>query len=205
MTRQKLVLASSSPYRKMLLQRLGIAFDVRAPEIDETPLHGESFEATAVRLAREKATAIAQMVDADHVVIGSDQVAHCEGVRLDKPGTEENALLQLLHQRGKQAFYHSAVCVISDGGKKVQEICITTVVRFRDASQLTEDVLRAYLAIEKPLNSAGSAKSEGLGIALIESIACDDPTALIGLPLIRLCDLLKNAGIHIFNTTTSAA
>ncbi|NBP27795.1 MAG: septum formation inhibitor Maf [Betaproteobacteria bacterium] len=162
--RAQLILASTSPYRKELLARLQLHFDVHAPQVDEAPRAGESFLQTAVRLAREKALAIAQS-QPNAIVIGADQVASCEGERLDKPGTAERALAQLQLQRGKTSEFITAVCV--DG------------------------LLRRYITLENPLDCAGAAKSEGLGIALIESIEGPDPTALVGLPLIALTDLLK--------------
>jgi septum formation protein len=195
-TRHELILASGSPYRRELLARLGLPFSVRSPDIDEAPRPGESFVQTAQRLACEKAIAIAKQF-AHAVVIGSDQVAQCQGVRLDKPGNAENALRQLLLQRGNTSEFHTAVCVASEGGKKTDQALVTTRVTFLGEDELSEETLRRYVEIEKPFDCAGGAKSEGLGIALIKSIEGPDPTALVGLPLIALVRMLKGAGIAV--------
>jgi septum formation protein len=186
-----LILASTSPYRRELLARLQLHFDVHAPQVDEAPRAGESFLQTAVRLAREKALAIAQS-QPNAIVIGADQVASCEAQRLDKPGTAERALAQLQLQRGKTSEFITAVCVAAKAGQMVKEACVATRVRFRSAAELPDGLLRRYIALENPLDCAGAAKSEGLGIALMESIEGPDPTALVGLPLIALTDLLKS-------------
>lgn len=186
-----LILASTSPYRKELLARLQLPFDVHAPQVDEAPHAGESFLQTAVRLAREKAVAVSQS-HPNAIVIGADQVASCEAQRLDKPGTAERALAQLQLQRGKTSEFITAVCVAAKAGQMLKEACVATRVRFRSAAELPDDRLRRYIALENPLDCAGAAKSEGLGIALIESIEGPDPTALVGLPLIALTDLLKS-------------
>ncbi len=191
----EIILASSSPYRRELLARLGLPFSVRTPDIDETPTEKESFVQTAQRLAREKAVAIAKQFP-NAVVIGSDQVAQCNGVRLDKPGNADNALRQLLIQRGNTSEFHTAVCVASEGGKTLAQDLVTTRVTFLSESDLSEEALRRYIEIEKPFDCAGGAKSEGLGIALIKSIEGPDPTALVGLPLISLVRLLKEVGIR---------
>lgn len=189
-----LILASSSVYRKALLSRLGLGFDVQRPDVDETPHRGESFIDTAMRLAREKALWVAQR-HPTAIVIGSDQVAACAGQRLDKPGNAENALAQLQLQRGHVSEFHTAVCVAGDGGRRIEETLVTTHVRFRGIDSLSDELLRTYIAIEKPFDCAGAAKSEGLGIALIASIQGPDPTALVGLPLIALTDLLARFGV----------
>lgn len=191
-----LILASGSPYRRELLARLGLPFSVCLPNVDETARPHEDFEQTAKRLACEKALAIARQFP-DAVVIGSDQVAQCEGVRLDKPGNADNALKQLLLQRGKTSEFYTAVCVASDGGKKNAVELVTTRVKFLDANDLPEQTLRTYIETEKPLDCAGGAKSEGLGIALIQSIEGPDPTALVGLPLIAVTRLLRDAGVSV--------
>jgi septum formation protein len=188
-----IILASASPYRRELLARLGLAFDVDATGIDETPVPGESFADTAQRLARMKALAVA-MRRREAIVIGSDQVASCDGVRLDKPGTADVAMEQLRRQRGRMSEFHTAVCVAEPGGHRFHEAVVTTRVRMRDATELTDARLAQYLRQESALDCAGSAKSEGLGIALMASIEGPDPTALIGLPLIALTDLLARAG-----------
>jgi septum formation protein len=191
-----LILASGSAYRKALLSRLGVGFDCVLPDIDESPLAGESFRQTAQRLAKEKALAVAR----EHpmaVVIGSDQVAHCGDMRLDKPGGADRAFAQLMLQRGNVSQFHTAVCVATDGGLTTFEAMVTTDVRFKDATELTEAAIRDYIAKEQPFDCAGAAKSEGLGIALMASMDGPDPTALIGLPLIALTQLLPRAGITV--------
>ena len=189
-----LILASRSPYRRELLARLGLPFTVHSPDIVETPKPGDHFVQTAQRLACEKAIAIARQFP-NAVVIGSDQVAHCKGVRLDKPGNAQNALEQLLLQRGNTSEFYTAVCVASEAGKKVAQQLVTTRVTFLDESELSEAALRRYIELEKPFDCAGGAKSEGLGIALIKSIEGPDPTALVGLPLIAVVRLLNEIGI----------
>ena len=198
-----IILASSSPYRRKLLARLGLEFGVDATGVDETPLPGESFAETARRLARLKALAVAQRRP-QAIVIGSDQVASCDGVRLDKPVTAEVAMAQLRRQRGRVTEFHTAVCVAEPGGQTVHETVVTTRVKMRDARELTDARLAEYLRRESALDCAGSAKSEGLGIALMASIEGPDPTALIGLPLIALTGLLAMAGadpLHSGNDT----
>ncbi len=185
-----LILASTSPYRRELLGRLQLHFEVHAPQVDEAPHAGESYIQTAVRLAREKAIAVAQS-HPNAIVIGADQVASCQGERLDKPGTAERALAQLQLQRGKTSEFITAVCVAAKAGQTVKEAAVVTRVRFKNAAALPDGLLRRYITLENPLDCAGAAKSEGLGIALIESIEGPDPTALVGLPLIALTDLLK--------------
>jgi len=189
-----LILASSSIYRRELLSRLGLDFVVARPDVDETPYRGESFTDTAIRLAREKAVCVAKQ-HPTAIVIGSDQVAACAGMRLDKPGNAENALAQLQHQRGRVSEFHTALCLAGDGGLCIEETLVTTHVRFRNAESLSDDMLKSYIAVEKPFDCAGAAKSEGLGIALIASIQGPDPTALVGLPLIALTDLLAKFGV----------
>lgn len=195
----RLILASSSKYRKELLSRLHLPFDVIVPDIDETPRPDETPEATALRLAQEKAAAVAhQMPDA--LVIGSDQVATLDGEQIGKPGTHENALRQLRKMRGRIVVFHTALC-LWDGrnGASTRETAqvknIQTFVTFRD---LPDHELDAYLRIEQPYDCAGSAKNEGLGIAIIEKIESDDPTALTGLPLIALTTMLRHAGVRFF-------
>ncbi|MDR5737859.1 MULTISPECIES: Maf-like protein [unclassified Caballeronia] len=189
----RLVLASSSPYRRELLERLRIPFDVMSPDIDETPLPAETPEATAVRLSIAKARAAAQRIGdtADAIVIGSDQVATFDGRQIGKPGTHENAVAQLRSMRARAVDFHSALCVFDARTGGVQSADIVTRVRFRD---YTDDEIETYLRAETPYDCAGSAKSEGLGIALLDAIESDDPTALIGLPLIALTKMLRAAG-----------
>lgn len=193
----RLILASSSPYRKELLARLRIPFDILAPDIDETPLPSESPEATAMRLAEQKAVAIANRAP-QAVVIGSDQVATLDGGQIGKPGTHENALAQLQLMRGREVVFHTALCLLdtrTGAQLPVQAQNVQTFVTFRD---LPDAELDAYLRIEQPYDCAGSARNEGLGIALIESIRSTDPTALTGLPLIALTTMLRRAGFSFF-------
>lgn len=195
----RLILASSSKYRKELLSRLRIPFDVEVPDIDETPLAGEAPEVTAVRLAQEKALAIASHYRGA-LIIGSDQVATLDGLQIGKPGSHANALAQLQKMRGRQVVFHTALCVADArlvGAPSVQAEDVQTYVTFRD---LGDAELEAYLRLEEPYDCAGSAKNEGLGIAIIERIESSDPTALTGLPLIALTTMLRRAGVPFFST-----
>jgi len=193
----RLILASSSRYRRELLERLRIPFDVIVPALDEAPLAGETPEATALRLAEAKARAVAANLagDARALVIGSDQVATYDGLQVGKPGTHENALAQLRAMRGREVRFHSALCLFDSGTAAAQTVDVITEVRFR---VLPDADLEAYLRAETPYDVAGSAKSEGLGIALLETIESDDPTALVGLPLIALSRMLLTAGYPLF-------
>jgi septum formation protein len=194
----RLILGSSSTYRKELLSRLRLPFDVMVPAIDESPMADESPSATALRLAREKAAAIIRLAPGT-LVIGSDQVATLDGAQIGKPGSHENALRQLQTMRGRQVVFHTALCLwdgrIDDPHAAVQLENIQTFVTFRD---LPDHELDAYLRIEQPYDCAGSAKNEGLGIAIIEKIDSTDPTALTGLPLIALTGMLRRAGLQFF-------
>lgn len=186
-----LILGSTSRYRRELLERLRLPFDVVSPQVDETPLPGEAPADLACRLALAKARAVA----AQHphaVVIGSDQVADVGGEAVGKPGTHERAVAQLQRMRGQAIVFQTAVAVVrSDTGfEVVQRVPVT--VRFRD---LSDAEIETYLRLEQPYDCAGSAKCETLGIALLAAIESDDPTALIGLPLIRTCDMLRAAGL----------
>jgi len=186
-----LILASTSVYRRELLERLRIPFEVVSPQVDETPLTGESTLELALRLANAKATAVSK----EHPnawVIGSDQVADLCGAAIGKPGNFERALAQLQLMRGQIVTFHTALCLMK--GETQTTLNIPTAVTFR---KLADDVLESYLLAEEPYDCAGSAKSEGLGITLLESIQSDDPTALIGLPLIALTGLLRDAGFVI--------
>ena len=192
-----LVLASSSTYRKELLSRLQLPFDTVAPAIDETPLSGEMPEQTALRLAREKAFAVTSS-SPGAIVIGSDQVATLDGEQIGKPGTHDVALEQLKKMRGRKVVFHTALCLCDTrAGGSVQVENVRTFVTFRD---LPDHELDAYLRIEQPYDCAGSAKNEGLGIAIIESIESTDPTALTGLPMIALCSMLRRAGVPFFGS-----
>jgi septum formation protein len=191
----RLILASSSAYRRELLSRLGLPFEAIAPDIDEAPLPGEAPEDTALRLARDKAAAIA----ARHpgaLVIGSDQVATLDGEQIGKPGDHARALAQLQTMRGRRVTFHTALCLWDGRGDSVQVENVQTFVTFRD---LPGAELDAYLRIEQPYDCAGSAKNEGLGIAILERIDSTDPTALTGLPLIALTGMLRRAGVRFFN------
>jgi septum formation protein len=192
----RLVLASSSRYRRELLERLRIPFDVITPDIDETPLDAETPEATALRLSVAKAQAAAARVThaSGALVIGSDQVATCDGRQIGKPGTHDNARMQLRSMRGKNVEFHSALCLFDSRTGHVQSADIVTCVLFRD---LPDAEIEAYLLAETPYDVAGSAKSEGLGITLVDAIHSDDPTALIGLPLIALSKMLRAAGFPL--------
>ncbi|PRX30300.1 septum formation protein [Paraburkholderia sp. BL18I3N2] len=189
----RLILASSSPYRRELLERLRVPFDVVVPAIDETPLAGETPEVTALRLAQAKARAVAGGLGAGEaaLVIGSDQVATYDGLQIGKPGTHDKALAQLQAMRGREVLFHSALCLLDSRSGSVQAVDVITRVHFRD---LPDATLEAYLLSETPYDVAGSAKSEGLGIALLEAIHSDDPTALVGLPLIALSRMLLAVG-----------
>lgn len=193
---RKLILASSSPYRRELLTRLRLPFEVVVPALDETPHAGETAVATASRLALEKARAVA-LGHPHALVIGSDQVALLDERQLGKPGDHTAALAQLQQMRGRSLVFHTAVCVFDAPTGHAQSAVIPTYVRFRPAAQLSDAVLETYLRAEKPYDVAGSAKAEGLGIALLESIQSDDPTALIGLPLIAVTSMLNAAGMPV--------
>jgi septum formation protein len=187
----RLILASTSRYRKELLSRLHLPFEVQAPEVDETPGPSEAPAALARRLATAKAEAIAARAP-DAVVIGSDQVADLDGTCIGKPGSHERATDQLRSMRGRSVVFHTAVAVVSrDRGYARTEVASVTV-RFR---KFTDGEIEHYLRVEQPYDCAGSAKCETLGIALLEAIESDDPTTLVGLPLIRTCELLRAAGI----------
>jgi septum formation protein len=187
------ILGSTSVYRRELLSRLRIPFDVQAPEVDETPIDGESPLQLAQRLALAKAHAVAQKFP-ESVVIGSDQVADLDGLALGKPGNFDRATAQLRQMRGKTVVFQTAVAVVCHATGYVAQDCAAVNVVFRD---LTDDEITAYLLAETPYDCAGSAKSEGLGIALLASIGNDDPTALVGLPLIRTCNMLCAAGVKL--------
>jgi septum formation protein len=192
----RLVLASSSAYRKELLSRLQLPFEVAVPDIDETPHPGETPRATALRLAREKAAAVAIKLPGC-IVIGSDQVATLDDEQIGKPGNHANALAQLQKMRGREVIFHTALCVWDGRTGQAQVEDIQTTVKFRD---LPDAELDAYLRIEQPYDCAGSAKNEALGIAILERIDSGDPTALTGLPLIALTGMLRKIGVSFFNT-----
>ena len=187
----RLILASSSRYRHELLSRLGLPFEAIAPDVDETPQPGVAPGALAVRLARAKAEAVAAL-HSDAVVIGSDQVAELDGLPIGKPHTHDRAVAQLSAMSGRRVIFHTAVAVIRRDCGYSRGLLAPVAVTFR---ALSVAEIENYLRIEQPYDCAGSAKSEALGIALLAAIESDDPTALIGLPLIRTCTLLREAGL----------
>lgn len=190
---RKLVLASTSPYRRALLERLGLPFDVCRPDVDETPGPAETPDALVLRLAREKAAAARRSFDTG-LVIGSDQVATADARILGKPGDQPRAIEQLRALSGRTVEFLTAVCVHDLADGRAQCDLARTSVRFRT---LDEAAIRDYLAREPAYDCAGAFKSEGLGITLVEAIDGDDPTALVGLPLIRLCALLRGFGVEV--------
>ena len=190
---RRLVLGSTSPYRRDLLARLRIPFEVAAPDVDETPHPHETPQQLACRLAMTKARTVAARLPA-HVVIGSDQVADLAGQPLGKPGNHERAVAQLRQMRGQTVVFQTAVAVVCKNSGFAQMDLAQVRVLFRD---LSDAEIEAYLLAETPYDCAGSAKSEGLGIALLERIDSDDPTALVGLPLIRTCRMLEAAGVRL--------
>ncbi len=191
--KQILILASSSEYRRQLLQKLQIPFNSISPKIDETALAGEKPHQTALRLAQEKAKKIG--AEYPHaLVIGCDQVATLDGVELGKPMNHQNATKQLQSMRGREVTFHSALCLYNAATGNMQTDVVPYLVRFR---QLSDAQIESYLNKEQPYQCAGSAKSEGLGIALMERMIGEDPNALIGLPLIKLITMLQNEGIEV--------
>lgn len=188
-----LILASTSRYRRELLERLRLPFDVVAPDVDETPMAGETPQQLACRLAMEKARNVAARYP-QAVVIGSDQVADLDGQSLGKPLVHGVAVQQLRCMQGRQVVFQTAVAIVRNDRKFAQMDLARVKVRFR---ALTDDEIETYLQAEQPYDCAGSAKSEGLGITLLEAIDNDDPTALIGLPLIRTCQMLRAAGMQL--------
>lgn len=190
---RKLVLGSTSPYRREMLARLRLPFEVAPPDVDESPHHGEAPAQLARRLALAKAHSVAARFP-DCVVIGSDQVADLDGQALGKPGNHRNALAQLQQMRGRSVIFQTAVAVVCQETGFEQLDLAPVKVQFRD---LTDAEIETYLLAERPYDCAGSAKSEGLGIALLESIDNDDPTALVGLPLIRTCRMIRAAGVKV--------
>ena len=188
-----LVLASSSPYRRNLLERLRLPFEIAVPDVDERPRAGENPRATAARLAERKARAVASRRTGD-LVIGCDQVASIDGEPVGKPGTHEAALAQLRAMRGRTVEFHTAVCLLDASSGTADVENVPTTVQFRS---FTDDQAERYLEIDRPYDCAGSAKIEALGIALVERVVSTDPSALIGLPLIALVTMLKRAGVEV--------
>ncbi len=188
-----LILGSTSRYRKELLTRLRIPFETASPDVDETPHSNESPKDLALRLALAKARAVALKYP-EAVVIGSDQVADLEGTPLGKPGNHANAIMQLQRMRGKTVIFQTALSVVCIATGYERTDLAEVKVKFRD---LSDAEIETYLRAEEPYDCAGSAKSEGLGIALLDAIVNDDPTALIGLPLIKTCQMLREAGVKL--------
>lgn len=190
---QTIILASTSPYRRELLSRLGLSFEVANPQTDESPLPGEAPEALSLRLSEAKARAVAEQFP-DALIIGSDQVATSEGKIFGKPGGHEQAVAQLRQLSGKTVNFFTGLCLFNSKTQQADVRGIPTLVTFRD---LSDSEIENYLRREPAYNCAGSAKSEGLGIALLSSMRGDDPNALIGLPLIALCDMLRQQGVSV--------
>ena len=188
----QIVLSSTSLFRRELLARLGLPFETANPNVDETARQGEPPETTALRLSEDKARAVARQYP-EALIIGSDQVAYLDGQVFGKPGTHENAARQLQTMRGRTVNFYTGLCLLNAKSGKVQLRGVPTLVTFRN---LTSDEIENYLRKEKPYNCAGSAKSEGLGIAIIAKMEGEDPNALIGLPLIALCDFLRNESVY---------
>ncbi len=190
---RRLVLGSTSPYRRELLGRLGLAFETASPHCDEAPLPGEAPQATALRLSVAKAESLARSYP-DALIIGADQVASSDGRRLDKPRTHENAVRQLRLLSGQTAHFDTAVTLLDARNGNLHSCVVPCRVVFR---KLDDQAIERYLAKEKPYDCAASAKAEGLGIALLERIETEDPTSLIGLPLIALTGMLERAGLPV--------
>lgn len=187
-----LVLASSSPYRKQLLERLGLAFSTVSPDIDETALPGETPDALVERLAEQKARAVGELHQG--LIIGSDQVATIDDDILGKPGNHEQAVAQLTRLSGNRVTFHTGLCLLDTAHHEAQLDVVPFTVQFRELSAAQ---IERYLHAEQPYNCAGSFKSEGLGITLFEKMLGDDPTALVGLPLVKLTEMLSRAGIDL--------
>ncbi len=200
-TNRKLILGSTSAYRRELLERLRVPFSIESPHVDESPLPGELPADLARRLALAKAQAVAARFP-DCVVIGSDQVADLDGQPLGKPGTHDRAVAQLRQMRSRTVIFQTAVAVVCLQSGFCQQALAPVRVTFR---ALSDEEIESYLLTEEPYDCAGSAKSEGLGITLLEQIDNDDPTALIGLPLIRTSQMLRAAGIRLLQPVTRTA
>ena len=189
----ELILASSSIYRRELLTHLQIPFSCISPEVDETPLTNEQPEETALRLAQAKARKVA-LTNPKALIIGCDQVATLDGIQLGKPLNHDNATKQLRMMRGREVTFHSALCLYNATTQSMQAEVVPYIVQFRNLSDVQ---IESYLLKEQPYHCAGSAKSEGLGIAIIEKMVGEDPNALIGLPLIKLVSMLQNEGVNV--------
>lgn len=197
MNSSELILASTSPYRRALLERLQLPFRAIAPDVDEAALPGESPILTALRLAAAKAEAVMPAAPGA-LIIGSDQVAVLDGQPLGKPGDHALAVKQLRAMRGRSVVFHTALCLLNAASRRKQIENVPTIVFFRDFSDAQ---IERYLRAEQPYDCAGSAKIEGLGIALVERIDSDDPSALIGLPLMKLTTMLRNEGVEVIPET----
>ena len=189
----QIVLASTSKYRRELLARLCLPFEVAAPGVDETPLPNEAPQETSRRLAEAKARAVAERFP-EAIVIGSDQVAVLDGLVLGKPGNHANAVRQLKAMRAKEVVFHTALCLCRAASGRAQTRVVPYYVRFREYSDAQ---IERYLQLEQPYDCAGSARCEGLGIVLIAEMRGDDPNALIGLPLIALTEMLAGQGVNV--------
>ncbi|HSC22643.1 MAG TPA: Maf family nucleotide pyrophosphatase [Casimicrobiaceae bacterium] len=189
-----LVLASTSVYRRDLLARLGVPFETARPDVDETPLAGETPAATARRLAQAKARNVAARYPRGALVIGADQVADLDGLAVSKPLSHANAVEQLTRASGRSVVFHTAVALVDAPSGRCRERLIDVTTKFRT---LTPTAIEHYLRHERPYDCAGAVKAEALGIAIVESIRSDDPTALIGLPLISVVDLLRAEGVDV--------
>jgi len=189
----RIVLASTSPYRRALLERLRLPFAVETPDTVETALPGEAARDTALRLAQAKARAVATSFP-KALIIGSDQVAELDGTHLGKPGNHGNAVAQLMAMRGKNVLFHTALALLNTASGAMQTANVPTTVQFRHYS---EREIERYLELERPYDCAGSAKIEGLGIVLVERVTGDDPSALTGLPLVQLAAMLRKEGVAI--------
>jgi septum formation protein len=191
-----IILASTSRYRRELLSRLGIAFEVAAPGVDETPLAGEAPRDTALRLAAAKARAVAAG-RAEGLIIGSDQVAECDGEPVGKPGTHDRAVTQLERLSGRTVVFHTGVALVNAATGRAQMAMVDVASTYR---RLSDAEIEHYLRRETPYDCAGSVRSEGLGIALFERIASEDPSALVGLPLITVARMLRGEGVDVLAT-----
>ncbi|AYN26684.1 septum formation inhibitor Maf [Buttiauxella sp. 3AFRM03] len=188
----QIVLASTSPYRRELLEKLGIPFTTASPQVDETPIPGENARQLVVRLAQAKAQALSKEYP-NHLIIGSDQVCVLEGKIVGKPHTEEKAVEQLLTARNSIVTFYTGLALYNSASGNLQVICEPFDVHFR---HLSEQEIRNYVRKEQPLQCAGSFKSEGLGITLFDRLSGKDPNTLVGLPLISLCEMLNNEGCN---------
>jgi septum formation protein len=188
-----LVLASSSPYRRELLSRFKLPFDVFNPDIDESPRTAEKAKEISVRLAREKAFKVAPHYSSS-LIIGSDQTAECQNKIIEKPNTHTNAVKQLQFLSGQVVTFYTSLCLLNTQTKKLQECVVDFEVKYK---KLNAEIIESYLLKEQPYNCVGSIKSEGLGITLLDYIKGVDPTAFVGLPLIELSNMLRNEGVAL--------